>query len=234
MSAQYAIVAFPELDRAEQIASVRRRFDPMAGVLEAHITVVLPFADRVPENEIAAHLHQAIARFPSFEQGLAILIDFLYRSLHRRHTMRRRFAKSSIAVASVALVTTAACAARAARESPSPASPALADSIGIRLADLEIRRIAARASEIQTSAGGEVDAQINALHDQLRALPNHVAAERTVALHVLGALDARDVALTARLREMRMVYTDNYPVVRDLAREEQLVSGRRNELRITR
>jgi len=72
------------------------------------------------------------------------------------------------------------------------------------------------------------------LHDQLRALPNHAAAERTAALRILAALDARDVALTARLREMRMIYTDNYPVVRDLAREEQLVNERRNELRATR
>lgn len=76
MSAQYAIVAFPELDRAEQIASVRRRFDPMAGVLEAHITVVFPFADRVSENEITAHLHQGVARFPSFDITLSeISID---------------------------------------------------------------------------------------------------------------------------------------------------------------
>lgn len=31
-----------------------------------------------------------------------------------------------------------------------------------------------------------------------------------------------------------MTYTDNYPVVRDLAREEQLVNERRNELPATR
>jgi hypothetical protein len=148
--------------------------------------------------------------------------------------MRRRFAKSCNAVALVALVMTAACAARAPRESPSPASPALADSIGSRLADLELRRITAHTSETRTSAGRDVDAQISVLHDQLRAQPNHAAAERTAALRILAALDARDVALTARLREMRMIYTDNYPVVRDLAREEQLVNERRNELRATR
>jgi 2'-5' RNA ligase len=43
MTVQYAIVAFPTLQFAERVEAVRQRFDPLASVLNAHVTLVFPF-----------------------------------------------------------------------------------------------------------------------------------------------------------------------------------------------
>ena len=43
MTAQYAIVAYPTLEFANQVEAVRQRFDPLASVLNAHVTLVFPF-----------------------------------------------------------------------------------------------------------------------------------------------------------------------------------------------
>jgi len=146
--------------------------------------------------------------------------------------MRSRSARTSVALAVATLATAIACAARTPHESAIASPQASVDSIAVQLTDLELRRIALRATETaQTPSSRDVEQQIAQLQEQLRALPSHGSAERTVAQRVLAALDARDVALTARLREMRTMYTDTYPVVRDLAREEQLVNARRTELR---
>jgi 2'-5' RNA ligase len=46
MTAQYAIVAYPTLEFANQVEAVRQRFDPLASVLNAHVTLVFPFTAR--------------------------------------------------------------------------------------------------------------------------------------------------------------------------------------------
>jgi 2'-5' RNA ligase len=54
MTVQCAIVAFPTLESADQIEAVRQRFDPLASVLDAHVTLVFPFA---PSAELMEVLH---------------------------------------------------------------------------------------------------------------------------------------------------------------------------------
>jgi hypothetical protein len=61
-------------------------------------------------------------------------------------------------------------------------------------------------------------------------VPDHVTAERIVAERVTFALDARESTLTSRLRELRLVYTDNYPLVRQAADEVRLLEQRKAEL----
>lgn len=45
MAPQYAIVAFPAFDCADSVEAIRRKLDPQAGLLAAHITLVFPFSD---------------------------------------------------------------------------------------------------------------------------------------------------------------------------------------------
>lgn len=71
MTAQYAIVAFPNLDNAERIESVRRRFDPLAAVLRAHVTVVFPFSDDAIVPLLDQHVRQAVAGMSAFDVTLS-------------------------------------------------------------------------------------------------------------------------------------------------------------------
>jgi 2'-5' RNA ligase len=58
MTVQCAIVAFPMLESADQIEAVRQRFDPLASVLNAHVTLVFPFT---PSAEVAEVLYPHVA-----------------------------------------------------------------------------------------------------------------------------------------------------------------------------
>lgn len=71
MTVQYAIVAFPILDTAAGIEPVRRRFDPLALLLPAHITLVFPFADAASDAEMATHIACAVADQRAFDITLA-------------------------------------------------------------------------------------------------------------------------------------------------------------------
>ena len=67
MTEKYAIVAFPVFDAADVVESVRRRFDPLASVLPAHITLVFPFVDAATEADLAIHITSAIANQRAFD-----------------------------------------------------------------------------------------------------------------------------------------------------------------------
>jgi 2'-5' RNA ligase len=59
-----AIVAFPRIeDTAEwrQILSVRARFDPLAGRIAPHLTLVFPFEDALPDVALERHLRRVAA-----------------------------------------------------------------------------------------------------------------------------------------------------------------------------
>ena len=60
MNADYAVVAFPALERADSIEAVRRRFDPLADLLAAHVTVVFPFATDLVEATLADHVRRTV------------------------------------------------------------------------------------------------------------------------------------------------------------------------------
>jgi 2'-5' RNA ligase len=71
MTVRYAIVAFPVLDAAAAIEATRRRFDPLASTLPAHVTLVFPFTDAVGEADLAAHVARAVADQPAFDISLS-------------------------------------------------------------------------------------------------------------------------------------------------------------------
>ncbi|MEO8184969.1 MAG: 2'-5' RNA ligase family protein [Deltaproteobacteria bacterium] len=65
-----AVVAFPRIERGQEwdeILSVRNRFDPLAGKIEPHLTLVFPFEDNLSDVALEQHLRKAtiaLARFP--------------------------------------------------------------------------------------------------------------------------------------------------------------------------
>ena len=71
MTVQHAIVAFPILQFADRIESVRQRFDPLASLLGAHITLVFPFADSLTQSHLKRHIDQAVVDFAPFDFALS-------------------------------------------------------------------------------------------------------------------------------------------------------------------
>jgi len=70
MTVQYAIVAFPTLRSADLVEAVRSRFDPLAAVLKAHVTLVFPFSDSAMAPYLADHITQAVAGLAPFDMSL--------------------------------------------------------------------------------------------------------------------------------------------------------------------
>ena len=66
---EFAIVAFPVIECADLIASVRRRFDPLDGLLPAHVTLVFPFSEpgEGAEQTLERHVADAIAGVEAFD-----------------------------------------------------------------------------------------------------------------------------------------------------------------------
>jgi 2'-5' RNA ligase len=56
MTIRYAIVAFPIFNAPDRVEGVRRRFDPLAGTLSAHVTLVFPFEGGPNRASIAQHV----------------------------------------------------------------------------------------------------------------------------------------------------------------------------------
>jgi hypothetical protein len=101
-----------------------------------------------------------------------------------------------------------------------------------QLTALELQRIALRSATPGDSASTrDIDARIAALHERLRGLRADGNIERTAAERLLLALDARDSTVAIGIQKMRMVYTDQYPPVRQALTEQQLLKQRRSEIR---
>ena len=64
---QYAVVAFPRSDGLEAIEKLRRRFDPQASLLPAHITLAFPFATAMSVEEMQSHLETAVRGLTPFD-----------------------------------------------------------------------------------------------------------------------------------------------------------------------
>jgi beta-lactamase regulating signal transducer with metallopeptidase domain/outer membrane biosynthesis protein TonB len=112
---------------------------------------------------------------------------------------------------------------------------AAVDTIAARLASLEIERLSWLAGEPTSGAPqNEMELQIRSLREQLRRLPERDSATRFVDARVAAALDARESELKGQLQQLRLVYTDNYPTVKNLATAERLVEERKAELRRTK
>ena len=67
---QFAVVAFPELSAPDAIKAVRDRYDPLAGMLAAHVTLVFPFEDTIEESTLRHHVERSIAGIRPFEVAL--------------------------------------------------------------------------------------------------------------------------------------------------------------------
>jgi 2'-5' RNA ligase len=74
---QYAVVAFPELEQPAQIEAIRKRFDPMAGVLGFHVTIVFPFSGPPAVAEHVQRRLENVAPF-DFELGGPVRGDEVY------------------------------------------------------------------------------------------------------------------------------------------------------------
>jgi 2'-5' RNA ligase len=68
---RYAIVVFPETDASATVEALRRRFDPLATMIPAHVTLVFPFEGTVASTDLRSHVEQAVADVHAFEVRLA-------------------------------------------------------------------------------------------------------------------------------------------------------------------
>ncbi len=62
----FAIVAFRRTDALAAIEAIRARFDPLAGVIAAHVTLVFPFDAAIPIDELQSHVQTAASQTPAF------------------------------------------------------------------------------------------------------------------------------------------------------------------------
>ena len=110
---EFAIVAFPSIECADLVASVRRRFDPLDGLLPPHVTLVFPFSEPGVEQTLERHVANAIAGVAPFDITLepptgaddnyifmelsegadrfAVVHDRLYSGMLARHRSGRRY-----------------------------------------------------------------------------------------------------------------------------------------------
>ncbi len=61
-----AIVVFPQGDSLAGVEQLRQRFDPLAQLMAAHVTLVFPFVDELSSSQLHAHIRQAVAQTPPF------------------------------------------------------------------------------------------------------------------------------------------------------------------------
>ncbi|HEY7342721.1 MAG TPA: 2'-5' RNA ligase family protein [Ktedonobacterales bacterium] len=68
-SAVWAVVIFPALQPAERqaIDRIRAAYDPLAAVIDPHITLVFPFEKTISPEDLLAHMRQAVELVVSFE-----------------------------------------------------------------------------------------------------------------------------------------------------------------------
>ena len=108
--------------------------------------------------------------------------------------------------------------------------PALTDSLVTRLSQLEVERISIRvATGDQPDSTQAVNARIQMIRDQLSGLDTNV--KRAATQRVLDTLQSREYKVKADLYTLRMKFTDQYPPVRRLIQEDELIVRRFQEIR---
>lgn len=58
--AKRVVVIFPKFEQADLIEQIRKSFDPLATMIEAHITLVPPFESSISAGELYSHIEEAI------------------------------------------------------------------------------------------------------------------------------------------------------------------------------
>jgi 2'-5' RNA ligase superfamily len=65
--AKRAIVVFPTFDGLHLIEQLRRRFDPLASTIKAHITLVFPFESDLAAEQLHSHMQEAVHGIHPFQ-----------------------------------------------------------------------------------------------------------------------------------------------------------------------
>jgi 2'-5' RNA ligase len=65
----YCLVYYPHIN-ITAINTVRSKFDPTISLIDPHITVVFPFAETTPEEEVARHIESVLHHWTPFEVRL--------------------------------------------------------------------------------------------------------------------------------------------------------------------
>ena len=78
---QRAIVVFPQANQLDVVERMRRRYDPQARFIAAHVTIVFPFDDPMPDAELRAHVLEATTGLVPFTvrfSGVTMSEDYIF------------------------------------------------------------------------------------------------------------------------------------------------------------
>jgi 2'-5' RNA ligase len=62
---RYAVAWFPAFDGIERVEAFRRRHDPMAALIPAHLTLVFPFPTALKRLQVETHVKRVVSRWPA-------------------------------------------------------------------------------------------------------------------------------------------------------------------------
>jgi 2'-5' RNA ligase len=78
---QRALVVFPQADEFDVVERMRRRYDPQARLIAAHVTIVFPFDDAMSDADVRTHIMEATIGLAPFKvrfSGLTPVGDYIY------------------------------------------------------------------------------------------------------------------------------------------------------------
>jgi 2'-5' RNA ligase len=81
-----AIVAFPQAAPLDEVEAFRRRNDPLAASLRAHITLVFPFASTLSALQVATHVRRVAASWPVLPVRIEDVDAYGWQRVHLRVT----------------------------------------------------------------------------------------------------------------------------------------------------
>jgi len=61
---RFAVAWFPRFEGLAQVEAFRRRHDPMASLIPAHLTLVFPFATALTRLQVETHVKRVASRWP--------------------------------------------------------------------------------------------------------------------------------------------------------------------------
>jgi 2'-5' RNA ligase len=62
---RYAVAWFPEFEGIERIEGFRRRHDPSASLIPAHLSLVFPFPTAHSQLQVETHVRRVVSRWPA-------------------------------------------------------------------------------------------------------------------------------------------------------------------------